>query len=187
MPEWKPDYGEAKFNAKSGATVIGARDFLVAYNINLNTTSTRKANSIAFDIREAGRVKRKGDPITGEIEKDAAGKPINVPGSLKTVKAIGWYIEEYGIAQISINLTNINITPVHIAFDEACRKAEARGIRVTGSELVGLIPKKALLDAGKYFLEKQQRSAGVSEEELIRIAVKSLGLDELAPFDPKKK
>ncbi len=186
-PEWKPDFGEAKFNAKSGATVIGARDFLVAYNINLNTTSTRRANSIAFDVREAGRVKRKGDSVTGEIIKDENGNSVSVSGTLKSVKAIGWYIEEYGIAQISMNLTNINITPVHIAFDEVCKRAEERGIRVTGSELVGVIPKKSLIDAGKYFLNKQQRSIGVSEEELIKIAVKSLGLDELSPFEPKKK
>ncbi len=186
-PEWKPDFGEAKFNVKSGATVIGARDFLVAYNINLNTTSTRRANSIAFDVREAGRVKRNGDPVTGEIVKDEKGNAVSIPGTLKSVKAIGWYIEEYGIAQISMNLTNLNITPVHVAFDEVCSKASERGIRVTGSELVGLVPKKCLTDAGKYFLKKQQRSFGVSEEELIKIAVKSLGLDELAPFDPKKK
>lgn len=187
LPEWKPDYGKAEFNAKSGATVIGARDFLVAYNVNLNTTSTRRANSIAFDVREAGRVKRIGDPITGEIERDAAGNAVSVPGTLKSVKAIGWFIEEYGIAQISMNLTNINVTPVHVAFDEVCRKADARGVRVTGSELVGMVPLKCLTDAGKYFLEKQQRSAGVSESELIRIAVKSMGLDELGPFDPNKK
>ena len=186
-PEWKPDFGEAKFNANSGATVIGARDFLVAYNINLNTTSTRRANSIAFDVREAGRVKRKGDSVTGEIIKDENGNSVSVPGTLKSVKAIGWFIEEYGIAQISMNLTNINITPVHIAFDEVCKRAEERGIRVTGSELVGVIPKKSLIDAGKYFLNKQQRSIGVSEEELIKIAVKSLGLDELSSFEPKKK
>ena len=186
-PDWNPDFGEAKFNAKSGATVIGARDFLVAYNINLNTTSTRRANSIAFDVREAGRVKRKGDSVTGEIIKDENGNSVSVPGTLKSVKAIGWYIEEYGIAQISMNLTNINITPVHVAFDEVCKRADERGIRVNGSELVGVIPKKSLTDAGKYFLNKQQRSVGVSEEELIKIAVKSLGLDELAPFEPKKK
>ncbi len=174
--EWKPDFGPAIFDAKRGATVIGARDFLVAYNVNLNTTSTRRANAIAFDVREAGR----------KI-KDDSGQMITVPGSLKAVKAIGWYIEEYGVAQISINLTNINITPVHIAFDEVCKKADARGVRVTGSELVGLIPLKAMLDAGKYFLRKQQRSTGVSEKELIKIAVKSLGLDELGPFKPEEK
>jgi len=186
-PEWAPDYGPAEFDARRGATVIGARDFLVAYNVNLNTTSTRRANSIAFDVREAGRVKREGNPVTGKIVTDAQGKPVHIPGSLKAVKAIGWYIEEYGIAQISINLTNINITPVHIAFDEVCTKAAERGIRVTGSELVGLIPLKAMLDAGKYFLRKQQRSTGVSEKELIRIAVLSMGLDELGPFVPEER
>ncbi|HMH20581.1 MAG TPA: glutamate formimidoyltransferase [Puia sp.] len=187
LPEWKPDFGPAAFDARRGATVIGARDFLVAYNVNLNTTSTRRANSIAFDVREAGRVLREGDPITGKIVTDKEGRPVSVPGSLKSVKAIGWYIEEYGIAQISINLTNINVTPVHIAFDEVCKKAAERGLRVTGSELVGLIPLAAMLDAGKYFLRKQQRSAGVSEKELIRIAVLSMGLDELAPFDPRER
>lgn len=184
---WKPDFGPAEFDAKRGATVIGARDFLVAYNVNLNTTSTRRANSIAFDVREAGRVKREGDPINGKIVTDADGNPVSVPGSLKAVKAIGWFIEEYGIAQISMNLTNINITPVHIAFDEVCRKANDRGIRVTGSEIVGLIPLKAMLDAGKYFLEKQQRSTGISEKELIKIAVKSMGLDELSEFKPEER
>src|ERR1700741_2429905 len=187
LAEWKPDFGPAEYDAKRGATVIGARDFLVAYNVNLNTTSTRRANSIAFDIREAGRVKREGNPITGKIVNDATGKPVFIPGSLKCVKAIGWYIEEYGVAQISMNLTNINVTPVHIAFDEVCKKAEARGIRVTGSEIVGLIPLKAMLDAGKYFLRKQQRSTGVSEKELIKIAVKSLGLEELGPFKPEER
>lgn len=176
LPEWRPDFGPAEFDAKRGATAIGARDFLVAYNVNLNTTSVRRANAIAFDIREAGR----------RINNDK-GEEIVKPGSLKCVKAIGWFIEEYGIAQISINLTNINITPVHIAFDEVCKKAEARGIRVTGSELVGLIPLKAMLDAGKYFLKKQKRSVGVSEKELIRIGVLSMGLDELAPFKPEEK
>ena len=182
-PQWKPDFGPAVFDAKRGATVIGARDFLVAYNINLNTTSTRRANAIAFDVREAGRVKR----VNGKIVNGPDGKPEHIPGSLKAVKAIGWYIEEYGIAQISMNLTNINTTPVHIAFDEVCRKADARGIRVTGSELVGLVPLKALTDAGRYFLRKQQRSTGVSEKELIKIAVKSMGLDELAPFKPEER
>jgi glutamate formiminotransferase/formiminotetrahydrofolate cyclodeaminase len=182
--EFKPDFGPATMDAKRGATVIGARDFLVAYNVNLNTTSVRRANAIAFDVREAGRkVKVKVEDenkVEVEVEK-------GVPGSLKAVKAIGWFIEEYGIAQISINLTNINVTPVHIAFDEVCRKADARGIRVTGSELVGLVPLKALLDAGKYFLRKQKRSVGVSEKELIRIAVKSMGLSELYPFKPEEK
>jgi glutamate formiminotransferase/formiminotetrahydrofolate cyclodeaminase len=183
QPEWKPDFGPAEFDAKRGGTVIGARDFLVAYNVNLNTTSTRRANAIAFDVREAGRVKR----VNNEIVRDENGQPVNIPGSLKSVKAIGWFIEEYGIAQISMNLTNINTTPVHIAFDEVCKKAEARGIRVTGSELVGLIPLKAMLDAGKYFLKKQQRSTGVSEKELIRIAILSMGLDELSPFKPEER
>lgn len=187
LPEWKPDFGPSEFDAKRGATVIGARDFLVAYNVNLNTTSTRRANSIAFDVREAGRVMREGNPITGKIVTNADGTPKTIPGTLKSVKAIGWYIEEYGIAQISMNLTNINITPVHIAFDEVCKKATERGIRVTGSELVGLIPLKAMLDAGKYFLRKQNRSVGVSESELIKIAVKSMGLDELAPFKPEER
>jgi glutamate formiminotransferase / formiminotetrahydrofolate cyclodeaminase len=187
LPEWKPDFGPAEFDAKRGATVIGARDFLVAYNVNLNTTSTRRANSIAFDVREAGRVMREGNPITGKIVNDEQGKPKFIPGTLKSVKAIGWYIEEYGIAQISMNLTNINITPVHVAFDEVCKKATERGIRVTGSELVGLIPLKAMLDAGKYFLRKQHRSTGVSEKELIKIAIKSLGLDELSPFKPEER
>ena len=176
LSEWTPDFGKAIFNAKSGATVIGARDFLVAYNINLNTTSTRRANAIAFDVRESGR----------KIQNEK-GEEIVQPGTLKSVKAIGWFIEEYGVAQISMNLTNVNITPIHIAFDEVCKKANERGVRVTGSELVGLIPLKSLLDAGRYFLEKQQRSIGVSEKELIHIAVKSLGLDELSEFKPEKK
>ena len=183
LPEWKPDFGPAAFDNKRGATVIGARDFLVAYNINLNTTSTRRANAVAFDIREAGRTKK----VNGKVVNDENGKPIVIPGSLKCVKAIGWFIEEYGIAQISINLTNINVTPVHIAFDEACKKADQRGLRVTGSELVGLIPLKAMTDAGKYFLKKQNRSTGVSEKELIKIAIKSMGLDELTPFKPEER
>ncbi|MGN6637427.1 MAG: glutamate formimidoyltransferase [Mucilaginibacter sp.] len=187
QPEWKPDFGPAEFDTKRGATVIGARDFLVAYNVNLNTTSVRRANSIAFDVREAGRVMREGDPVTGKIITDAHGKPRTIPGSLKAVKAIGWYIEEYGVAQISMNLTNIEVTPVHKAFDEVCDKANARGIRVTGSELVGLIPLRSMLDAGKYFLAKQKRSTGVSEQELVRIAIKSMGLDELAPFKPEER
>jgi glutamate formiminotransferase/formiminotetrahydrofolate cyclodeaminase len=186
-PEWRPDFGPAEFVARSGATVIGARDFLVAYNVNLNTTSTRRANAIAFDVREVGRPKREGNPITGKVVTDSAGQPVMIPGSLKAVKAIGWYIEEYGIAQVSMNLTDIGTTPLHVAFDEVCRRAEARGVRVTGSELVGLVPLKALLEAGRYFLAKQQRSAGVSEAELIKIAVKSLGLDELSPFKPEER
>jgi glutamate formiminotransferase / formiminotetrahydrofolate cyclodeaminase len=186
-PAWKPDFGPEEFNARSGATAVGARDFLVAFNVNLNTTSTRRANAIAYDVREKGRVMREGNPITGKIVKDENGNQVFVPGTLKAVKAIGWFIEEYGIAQISMNLTNIGITPVHIAFDEVCRRASERGIRVTGSELVGLIPLKAMIDAGKFFLAKQQRSLGVDNEELIKIAIKSLGLDELKPFNPKEK
>lgn len=187
QPEWKPDFGPAGLNTRAGVTAVGARDFLVAYNINLNTTSTRRANAIAFDVREKGRVKREGNPLTGKIVKDEKGDPVYIPGSLKAVKGIGWFIEEYGVAQISMNLTNISITPVHIAFDEVCKNADARGVRVTGSELVGLVPLKAMLDAGKYFLKKQQRSLGVSDAELIKIAVKSMGLDELKPFHPKEK
>ena len=187
LPEWKPDFGPAEFNAKCGGTVIGARDFLIAYNVNLNTKSVRLANSVAFDVREAGRVKREGNPITGKVVKDEDGNDVRIPGTLKAVKAIGWFIEEYNIAQISMNLTNYKITSVHQAFDEVCRSAQSRGLRVTGSELVGLIPLSAMLDAGKHYLQKQNRSIGVSESELIHIAVKSLGLDELAPFDPEKK
>jgi glutamate formiminotransferase/formiminotetrahydrofolate cyclodeaminase len=184
QPEWKPDFGPAEFDAKRGATVIGAREFLVAYNVNLNTTSTRRANAVAFDIREAGRPKKDAQ---GNVVKDAQGQPVYIPGSLKCVKAIGWFIEEYGVAQISINLTNLAVTPVHVAFDEACRKADARGLRVTGSELVGLVPLQSLLDAGRHFLRKQKRSVGVSEKELIKIAVRSLGLDELSPFKPEER
>jgi glutamate formiminotransferase/formiminotetrahydrofolate cyclodeaminase len=187
MEQWKPDFGPHTFNEKTGVTAIGARDFLIAYNINLNTTSVRIANRIAFDIREAGRVRRIGDPYTGKIETDENGEAIRIPGTLKHVKAIGWFIEEYGIAQISMNITRYQSTPVHVAFEETVKSAMNRGVRVTGSELVGLIPLQAMLDAGKYFLEKQGRSTGVSEEELIHIAVTSLGLDEITPFDPSKK
>jgi len=187
LTEWKPDFGPSVFPAKSGATVIGARDFLIAYNVNLNTKSVRLANSIAFDVREAGRVKREGNPVTGKVIKDAEGNDVRIPGTLKACKAIGWFIEEYNVAQISMNLTNYKITSVHQAFDEVCKSADKRGIRVTGSELVGLIPLEAMLEAGRYFLQKQKRSVGVSEQELIHIAVKSLGLDELAPFDADKK
>lgn len=189
-PEWKPDYGPAIFNEKvqkSGATAISARDFLVAYNINLNSTSTRRANAVAFDIREAGRVRREGNPITGKKVLDKDGNVVRIPGKLKAVKGIGWYIEEYGIAQISYNLTNISITPVHLAFDETVKAADKRGLRVTGSELIGLIPLKAMLDAADYFLKKQERSLGISEREKIKIAIKSLGLDDLKPFNPKEK
>jgi len=186
-PDWKPDFGPAVFNERSGATAVGARDFLVAFNVNLNTTSTRRANAIAFDVRDKGRPKREGDPVNGKIIKDEKGEKVMIPGSLKSVKAIGWYIEEYGIAQISMNLTNISVTPVHIAFDEVCRKADARGVRVTGSEIVGLIPLKALIDAGRYFLGKQQRSSGVSDDELIKIAIKSMGLNDIHLFKPEEK
>lgn len=182
--EWKPDFGPAAFNEKSGNIAIGARDLLIAYNTNLNTTSTRRANSVAFDIREQGRVKKDD---TGKTMKDANGEDMRIPGTCMSVKGIGWYIEEYGIAQVSMNLTNIHDTPLHIAFDECNKSAFNRGMRVTGSELVGLVPLKSMLDAGKYFLEKQQRSSGVSETELIKIAIKSMGLDELTPFDPQKK
>ena len=183
-PEWKPDHGHPIFNEKSGATVIGVRDFLIAYNINLNTTSTRRANAVAFDIREKGRQKKDDK---GKIVKDANGEAVWEPGLLKSVKAIGWFIEEYGIAQISVNLTNMNVTPLHVLFDTACERAAARGMRVTGSELVGLVPLQAMVEAGKYFLQKQQRSTGVGEAELVRIAIKSMGLDELGTFDPRKK
>ncbi len=186
-PQWAPDFGPATFNARSGATAVGARDFLVAYNVNLNTTSTRRANAIAFDVREKGRIKRSGNPLTGEIVRDDDGQPVWTPGSLKCVKGIGWFIEEYGVAQISMNLTNISVTPVHVAFDECCERARDRGIRVTGSEVVGLIPLQAMLDAGRYFLRKQKRSTGVSDAELIKIAVKSMGMDDLTPFDPREK
>ena len=186
-PAWKPDFGPARFNAGAGAVIVGARDFLVAFNVNLNTTSVRRANAIAFDVRERGREKRDGNPITGKVVRDEEGNPVMIPGTLKAVKAIGWYIPEYGFAQISMNLTNIGITPVHVAFDEVCSKADARGIRVTGSELVGLIPLRSMLDAGRYFLHRQQRSAGVSDEELIRTAIRSMGLSELKPFNPDEK
>lgn len=186
-PEWKPDFGPATFVPRTGAIAVGARDFLVAYNVNLNTTSTRRANAIAFDIREKGRPARDGDPLTGPIRKDAEGREVWIPGSLKAVKAIGWFIEEYGIAQISINLTNLSVTPIHVAFEECVRKAEARGVRVTGSELVGMVPLQAMLDAGRHFLHKQQRSTGVSDRELVKIAVKSLGLADLKPFKPEEK
>ena len=187
---WKPDFGPITYSTKTkntGVTAISARDFLVAYNINLNSTSTRRANAIAFDIREAGRVKRDGNPITGKKVVDANGEPIRIPGKLKAVKGIGWYIEEYGIAQISYNLTNISITSMHEAFDETSKAAETRGIRVTGSELVGLVPLKAMLDAADYFLLKQKRSLGISEADKIKIAIKSLGLDDLKPFNPEER
>ena len=189
-PNWKPDFGPIVFNdrvAHTGCTMIGARNILVAINYNLNTTSTRRANAIAFDVREKGRKKREGDPITGKVVRDENGKEVWIPGTLKGCKAIGWYIEEYGIAQVSMNVTDISLTPVHVAFDEVCRSAQSRGIRVTGSEIVGLIPKKVLIDAGKYYLKKQKRSLGVSENEIIKIAVKSMGLEDLKPFNPREK
>ena len=186
----RPDFGARPYDegiARTGATAVGARDFLIAVNYNLNTTSTRRANAIAFDVREKGRPMREGNPITGKIIKDANGKPVMKPGTLKACKAIGWFIEEYGIAQVSMNMTNLAVTPLHIAFDEVCRAAEARGVRVTGTEIVGLIPKKALVDAGRHFLRKQQRSTGVPERELVRIAIESMGLANLKGFKPEEK
>lgn len=182
-----PDFGPRSLNEKAGVSAIGARDFLVAYNVNLNTTSERRANSVAFDVREQGRVKRIGDPVTGEVVKDETGEPIRIPGKCKAVKGIGWYIAEYGIAQVSMNLTNISITPLHEAFEACVESAQSRGLYVTGSELVGMVPLKVLTDAGKHFLRKQERSTGVSEAELIKIAVRTMGLDELGPFDPQQK
>lgn len=185
-----PDFGARAFDediARTGATAVGARDFLIAVNFNLNTTSTRRANAIAFDVREKGRPVREGNPIVGKIVKDENGEPVMRPGTLKSTKGIGWYIEEYGIAQVSMNLTNIAVTPLHVAFDEVCRCADARGVRVTGTEIVGLVPKRALLDAGRHFLRKQHRSLGITEQEIIRIAIKSMGLDDLKPFNPQEK
>jgi glutamate formiminotransferase/formiminotetrahydrofolate cyclodeaminase len=187
QPEWKPDFGPDVFNEKSGATVIGVRDFLVAYNVNLNTKSVRRANSVAFDVREQGRVKTEGGTPSGKPVLDANGEPIRIPGMLKHVKAIGWFVKEYGIAQVSMNLTNIEQTPLQAAFDACCKSAAKRGLRVTGSEIVGMVPKKCLVDAGRYFLRKQRWSEGASEEELIDIAIRSMGLSELKPFDPKEK
>lgn len=189
-PQRKPDFGPGEYTdavARSGATNVGARDFLIAVNFNLNTTSTRRANAVAFDVREKGRPKREGNPITGKIVKDEAGNTVMIPGTLKGCKAIGWYIDEYGIAQVSMNITDINATPLHVAFDEVCRAAQARGLRVTGTEIVGLVPKRALIEAGRYFLGKQGRSTGISDEEIMKIAVKSMGLDDLKPFNPKEK
>lgn len=189
-PERKPDFGPDSYTetvAKAGASNVGARDFLIAVNFNLNTTSTRRAMAVAFDVREKGRPAREGGSLTGKIIKDEAGKTVWIPGSLKGCKAIGWFIEEYGIAQVSMNITDMNVTPLHVAFEEVCRAAAARGLRVTGTEIVGLVPKRVLVDAGKFYLEKQQRSLGVPEEELIKIAVKSLGLNDLKPFNPKEK
>jgi glutamate formiminotransferase/formiminotetrahydrofolate cyclodeaminase len=187
QPEWKPDFGPDKFNEQSGATVIGVRDFLVAYNVNLNTRSVRRANSVAFDVREQGRVQTEDGTPGGKPVLDENGEPVRIPGMLKYVKAIGWFVKEYGIAQVSMNLTNIEETPVHAAFDACCESAAERGLRVTGSEIVGMVPKKCLVDAGRYFLRKQKWSEGVSDEELIDIAIRSMGLSELKPFDPKEK
>lgn len=186
-PNWKPDFGPSVFNAQAGATAVSARNFLIAYNVNLNTTSTRRANAIACDVRESGRILREGNPLTGKIVTNERGEPVRVPGTLKKVRAIGWFIEEYGVAQLSMNLTDIQTTPIHEAFEAVCKSAESRGIRVTGSELIGLIPLQAMMDAGKYFLKKQQRSTGIPDAEIIKIAVKSLGLDELAPFNPQER
>lgn len=190
VPGKGPDFGDRPYDegvARTGATTIGARDFLIAVNYNLNTTSTRRANAIAFDVREKGRPVREGGKVTGKPLKDENGNTIMQPGTLKGTKAIGWYIDEYGIAQVSMNITDIAVTPLHKAFDEVCRAADARGVRVTGTEIVGLIPKKALIEAGRYFLKKQQRSTGIAEEEIVRIAIKSMGLDELKPFIPEEK
>ena len=189
-PDKQPDFGARPYDegvARTGATAVGARDFLVAVNYNLNTTSTRRANAIAFDVREKGRPMREGNPIVGKIVKDENGDTVMIPGTLKACKAIGWFIEEYGIAQVSMNMTNLSVTPLHIAFDEVCRAADARGVRVTGTEIVGLIPKKALVDAGRYFLHKQHRSTGLPERELVRIAIESMGLSNLKEFKPEEK
>ena len=186
----QPDFGARPYDegiARTGATAVGARDFLVAVNYNLNTTSTRRANAIAFDVREKGRPRREGNPIVGKIIKDENGEPVMIPGTLKECKAIGWYIQEYGIAQVSMNMTNLSVTPLHIAFDEVCRAADSRGVRVTGTEIVGLVPKKALVDAGRYFLHKQHRSTGVPERELVRIAIETMGLSNLKEFKPEEK
>ena len=189
-PAEAPDFGARPFDegvARTGCTNVGARDFLIAVNYNLNTTSTRRANAIAFDVREKGRPAREGNPITGKVKLDENGKKIMIPGTLKGTKGIGWYIEEYGIAQVSMNITNINVTPLHVAFDEVCRCAQNRGVRVTGTEIVGLVPERTLLEAGRYFLEKQQRSTGIPKEDIINIAIKSLGLSDLKPFNPREK
>ncbi len=186
-PRWQPDFGPAEFNRRSGATAVGARDFLVAFNVNLNTTSRRRANAIAGDVREKGCIKREGNPLTGPTVRDGDGRPVYIPGALRFVKAIGWFIEEYGVAQISMNLTNLEVTPVHVAYDEVCRKARARGVRVTGSEIVGLVPLRAMLEAGRYYLREQRRSSEIPDREIIKIAVESLGLNALSPFEPEEK
>ena len=187
LPRWKPDFGPAENDMKRGVTVIGARDLLIAYNVNLDTTSTRIANAIAFDVRETGRLIRQPDLVTGKSIANESGKPKSIPGSLKCVKAIGWFIKEYGIAQVSMNLTNVAITPIHIAFEEVCKKADERGVKVTGSELIGLIPLKAMLDAGRYFLGKQQLSTEAAESVLITIAIKSMGLNQFSEFNPRER
>ena len=186
-PEWQPDYGPAVFNPRTGATVIGAREFLVAYNVNLNTTSVRRANAVAFDVRERGRVKRRGNPLTGEIVRDANGEPVRIPGLLKGVKAIGWYVEEYGICQVSMNLTDLKATPLHVAFETVRERARVRGMRVTGSEIIGMVPLAVLRAAGEYYLRQQQRSLGIPEREILHIAIRSLGLEEFGPFDPEER
>ena len=189
-PQEAPDFGARPYDddvARTGCTVVGARDFLIAVNYNLNTTSTRRANAIAFDVREKGRPVREGNPITGTPKRDADGNIIMQPGTLKGTKAIGWYIDEYGIAQVSMNITDIHVAPLHKCFDEVCRCAQNRGVRVTGTEIVGLVPKRVLIDAGRYFLEKQNRSTGIPEEDILKIAIKSLGLDDLRPFNPREK
>ncbi|MEQ1605745.1 MAG: glutamate formimidoyltransferase [Pyrinomonadaceae bacterium] len=188
--DWKPDFGPTEFNesvARSGVVAVGARDFLIAVNFNLNTTSTRRANAIAYDVREKGRILREGNPITGKIVKDESGEPVMIPGTLRGTKAIGWFIAEYGIAQVSMNITNLSQTPLHVAFDEVCEKAHKRGLRVTGLEIVGLVPKKTIIDAGDHYLTKQKRSLGITEAEKVKIAIKSMGLDDLKPFDPNEK
>jgi len=186
-PEWQPDYGPAVFNPRAGATVVGAREFLVAYNVNLNTTSVRRANAVAFDVRERGRVKRRGNPLTGEIVRDANGEPVRIPGLLKGVKAIGWYVEEYGICQVSMNLTDLKATPLHVAFETVRERARARGMRVTGSEIIGMVPLAVLRAAGEYYLRQQQRSLGIPERAILHIAIRSLGLEEFGPFDPDER
>jgi glutamate formiminotransferase/formiminotetrahydrofolate cyclodeaminase len=186
-PGWAPDFGPSEFQPRTGATAVGAREFLVAYNVNLNTTSTRRANAVAFDVRERGRVKRTGDPLTGEIVRGPDGEPQYEPGALQGVKGIGWYIEEYGVCQVSMNLTDISVTPIHAAFEAVAESAASRGMRATGSEIVGMVPLRAMLEAGRYYLARQQRSLGVPDEEIVRIAIRSMGLDEFGPFDPRER
>ena len=186
-PEWRPDFGPAEFQPRTGATAVGAREFLVAYNVNLNTTSTRRANAVAFDVRERGRIKRVDDPLTGQIVRGTDGEPEYEPGMLPGVKGIGWFIEEYGVCQVSMNLTDIGVTPIHAAFEAVAQSAAARGMRATGSEIVGMVPLRAMLDAGRFYLTRQQRSHGIPDEEIVHIAIRSLGLDELAPFEPRDR